>query len=75
MGWHIGLPYVSPKHTPAQLIFGCNIVINQCHDVDWEAIRKQKQDLINRGNKSENCDKKIMRTTKETLSYLKMRGK
>ena len=43
-----------PQYTPVQQIFGRNSIINQRHFVDWETIRKQKQDLINKGIKCEN---------------------
>ena len=46
--------HTTTQYTPAQLIFGRNSTINQREDKDWEIIRKQKQDLINKGNKSEN---------------------
>ena len=36
------------QYTPAQFIFG------RRNDVDWEVIRKHKQDLINKGNEREN---------------------
>ena len=36
------------KYTPAQLIFGRDSIINRRRDVDWETLRKQKQDLINK---------------------------
>ena len=45
---------ITTQYTPVQLIFGHNAIINQRHDVDWETIRKQKQDFINKGNKREN---------------------
>ena len=46
--------HTTTQYTPVQLIFGRDSVINQCHDVDWETIRKQKHVLINKGDKREN---------------------
>ena len=43
--------HIATQYTPAQLIFGHDSIINLRHDVDCEIIRKQKQDLINEGNK------------------------
>ena len=44
------------QHVPVQLVCDCNSILNQRHDIDWEIIRKQKQNLINKGNKCENCN-------------------
>ena len=62
MGRHIGLTvfalratvHTMMQCTPAQLVFGGNSIVNWSHDVDWEIARKQKQDLINKGNKCDN---------------------
>ena len=42
------------QHNPVQLIFGRDSIINRHHEVDWETIRKRKQNLINKGNEREN---------------------
>ena len=42
--------HTSTQYTPAQLIFGRESNMNRRHDVDWEVIRKRKQDDINKGN-------------------------
>ena len=44
------------QYIPAQLIFRRNSIINKRHKVDWEIIRKQKQDLITKGNGCENLN-------------------
>ena len=36
---------------PAKLVFRQYPFLNRRHDIDWEVIREQKQDLINKGNK------------------------
>ena len=46
---------ISTQYTPAQLVFGHSSIMNWRYDLDNEIIRKQKQDLINKGNKHENC--------------------
>ena len=62
MGWHTGMFVLSAKvntttqFTLATLVF--DSIINRRHDVDWVAVRKRKQDLINKGNKYENCNYK-----------------
>ena len=48
--------HTTTQNTPAQLIFGRDSIINQQNDVDWEVIRKRKQNLINKGNRGENCN-------------------
>ena len=42
------------RATPAQLVFGRDAIINQPFKPDWEAIRKRKQELINKNNAKEN---------------------
>ena len=65
MAQHIHLHHLRPKnnsknyheqkYTPVRLVFGRDPIINRHHDVDWEVIRKQKQDLINNDNEPKNC--------------------
>ena len=46
--------HITTQYTPAQLIYGRDSIINWRHEVEWETIRKQKQELINKGNECEN---------------------
>ena len=46
--------HTTTQYTPAQLIFGRDLIINRRHEIDWETIRKRKQNLINKGNEREN---------------------
>ena len=46
--------HTTTQYTPVQLIFGRDSIINQRHKVDWKTFRKQKQDLISKGNEREN---------------------
>ena len=48
--------HTTTQYTPAQLIFGRDSLINRRQDVDWEIIRKRKQNPINKGNKRVNCN-------------------
>ena len=59
------------QYTPVRLIFGCNSIINQCHNIDWEIIMKQKQDLINKGSKCKDHNGIKHTYKKETRSYFK----
>ena len=62
------------QYIPVQLIFVRDSTINQCDDVDWGIIKKQKQNLTNKGNKSENRHK-IKRTYKQGDKVFKTRGR
>ena len=46
--------HTTTQYTSSKLIYGLDSIINWRHGVDWESIRKQKQDVINKGNISEN---------------------
>ena len=46
--------HTTTQYTPAQLIFERDSIISRRYVVDWETIRKRKQNLINKGNKYEN---------------------
>ena len=41
-------------HSPAQLVFGRDMSINSQPEIDWEAIRKRKQEQIRVNNEREN---------------------
>ena len=40
--------------TPGQLVFGRDMVLNTPFIADWEAIRRRKQQIIDKNNKMEN---------------------
>jgi hypothetical protein len=44
--------------TPMQLVFGRDAILNVKHITDWEHIRQQKQDRINKNNKRENKNRR-----------------
>ena len=46
--------HTTTQYNFAQLIFGRNSMVNRFQGVDWEIIRKQKQNLINIDNEREN---------------------
>ena len=64
MGGYISLQDVYPEVYSTyyyaihsfQLGFRHDSIMNWHHDIDWKIIRKQIQDLINKGNKHENRD-------------------
>ena len=39
---------------PVQLVFGQDSILNRSHNIDWETVKKRKQDYINKGNAKEN---------------------
>ena len=41
--------------TPGQLVFGRDMILNTPFIADWEAIRRRKQELIDKNNKNENA--------------------
>ena len=58
-------------NTLTQLVFGQDSILNTRHKANWQLIEKHTQDLINKGNKQEYCNRKNTNTTKGT----KMRRK
>ena len=46
--------HTTTQHTPAQLVFGRDSIMNTRHEADWQLIKNRKQDLINKGNVREN---------------------
>ena len=42
--------HATMQYMLAQLVFGHDSILKQCHDVDWESMKKRKQDLIHNGN-------------------------
>ena len=50
--------HTTPHYILVQLVFGRNSIINQYHDIDLKIIRKQKQDLINKGDKHKHHSRK-----------------
>ena len=40
--------HTTTQHTPAQLVFGRDSILNTHHDANWQLIQKHKQDLINK---------------------------
>ena len=50
--------HTTMQHTPAQLVYGQNSILNACQETNWQLIKKRKQDLINKGNQQENHNPK-----------------
>ena len=64
------------KKTPGQLVFGRDMIFNIRHVANWEYIRQNKQELIDKNNKAENAkDDCITPTKKVTLSLLLKRNR
>ena len=61
--------HTTTQYTPDQLVFGHYSILNQHHDVDWEAIKKRKQDLINKGNAHDNTKHKTTHTKQGKKFY------
>ena len=45
--------YTTTHHSPVQLVFGRDSILNTRHEADWQLIRSRKQTLINKGNECE----------------------
>ena len=67
--------HTTTQYTPVQLVFVQDSIINQCHSVDWEMIRKRKQDLINKGNERENRNQIKHKHKQGDKVLLKTRGR
>jgi transposase InsO family protein len=61
------------KKTPGQLVFVRNMIFNIKHVANWEYIRQNKQDRIEKNNKAENA-KRVHHTYKEGDQVLLRRG-
>jgi transposase InsO family protein len=61
------------KKTPGQLVFGRDMIFNIQHVANWEYIRQNKQDRIEKNNNAENA-KRVHHTYKEGDPVLLRRG-
>ena len=46
--------HTTTQYTPAQLVFGRDLILNIRHEANWQLIKTRKQNLINKGNVREN---------------------
>ena len=46
--------HTTTQKSPAQLVFGRDMILNITHKANWEFIRSRKQELINKNNEREN---------------------
>ena len=60
--------HITMQHTPAQLVFGRDSILNTRHEANWQIIKKCKQDLINKEISDKVAINKT-RTTKGTRCY------
>ena len=50
--------HTTTQHTPMQLVFGRDAILNIAREANWKLIRDRKQKLINQNNKQENASRK-----------------
>ena len=46
--------HTTTQHTPSQLGFGMNVILNINQEANCQLIKQRKQALINKGNQKEN---------------------
>ena len=46
--------HTTTQHTPSQLVFGRDAILNINQEANWQLIKQRKQALINKGNEREN---------------------
>ena len=46
--------HTTTQHTPSQLVFGRDAILNINQEANWQLIKQRKQALINKGNQKEN---------------------
>ena len=47
--------HISTQHTPSQLVFSRDAILNINQEANWQLIKQCKQALINKGNQKDNC--------------------
>ena len=58
---------------PVQMVFGCDIILNNPSIADWEAITRRKKQLIDKNNMNKNKNHKpyIYRVSDKLLLHVK----
>ena len=46
--------HTTTQHTPSQLVFGRDAILNINQEANWQLIKQHKQALLNKGNQKEN---------------------
>ena len=46
--------HATSQSTPGKMVFGCDMILNTPLVADWEAIRRHKQELIDKNNQKKN---------------------
>ena len=74
--WLLYLELQSTVHTtlgakPMQVVFGWDAILNLSHEANWQLIKLQKQELINKNNKIENQKRVHYAYTPSELVLLK----
>ena len=49
------MAHIAAWHTPSQLVFGRDAILNINQEANWQLIKQLEQALINKGNQKENC--------------------
>jgi len=57
------------QKTPAQLVFGRDIILNVNHIANWEHIKQRKQTLINKNNEKEKIPKDNLTFTRKAILF------
>ena len=47
--------HTTTQHTPSQLVFGKDAILNINQEANWQLIKQHRQVLISKGNQKENC--------------------
>ena len=50
--------HTTTQHTPMQLVFGRDAILNIADEANWKLIKDRKQKLIDQNNKRENASRK-----------------
>ena len=67
--------HTTTQHTPSQLVFGRDVILNINQEANRQLIKQRIQALINKGNKKENVLDNPMCIALETKSYKITHGK
>ena len=62
LGWNLSIHHVcitrNIRYYPAQKVFGQDSILNTCHKANWQLIKIQNRNLINKGDEQDYRNKK-----------------
>ena len=61
--------HTTTQATPMQLVFGRDAIMNLTFDANWQLIKMQKQEAINKNNAKENSKRVQRMNTKSTTRF------